>query len=324
VRPFAEFLVAMLPLDVSGRRAVDETLADWRHEAAEAQTVVGRVAAGVRGLTAVVVAVTVVAARDVASADTFRIAGAVAGAAVLMGIGFSYRRFEVQAALLAERGLNDASLFVMWASMLLPAISLCIPLALLAPPVRQVATRSLIGPCVVLTAISAFNLGWMTPHANQWFRETTWAIFRPAVPEPHVPRSLARGLAEYTVADLVREVGQGGAQSRRAAGQLNSRAVLLAMVPVCLILGVQARRLGIARRWRFGAGLLAWVTLSAGWFVGIVGGSVVVNLLVGQSEFLVLLRPWAVPFVCSSIALAIAWLAQQATSRQDDGQPIFN
>jgi hypothetical protein len=99
--------------------------------------------------------------------------------------------------------------------------------------------------------------------------------------------------------------------------------VLLAMVPVCLILGVQARRLGIARRWRFGAGLLAWVTLFAGWFAAILVGSAVVDLLLAPHEFPALL-PWAIPLVCSSLALALAALAHKATSRRDDAQPMFN
>lgn len=61
MRPFAEFLVAMLPLDASGRRAVDETLADWRHEAAEARTLAAHVVTAVRGAAAVAVTVAAVA-----------------------------------------------------------------------------------------------------------------------------------------------------------------------------------------------------------------------------------------------------------------------
>lgn len=310
--PVVELVVDMLPLDAGGRRAVDETLADWRHEAREAQTMVGRLVAGALGAAAVTVAVASVALRDVTSAATFRIAGAVVGAACLMSIGFSYRRFESYAAELSQLGLADARLIGLWASLLPPAAAFCIPLALLAPPVRRVATRSLIGPCVVLMAISAFNLGWITPQANQWFRETSWAMFRPAIPEQLVPRSTTRNLAEYTVADLVREVRQGGAQSRRATATLNSLAVLLAMVPVCLVLGVQARRLGVARRWRVGAGLLAWVTFAAGYATAIF----VARIVTAGSPRLFSL--WLVPLVCAAIAFGLARSVSAATSRRDE------
>jgi hypothetical protein len=305
--PVVELVVDMLPLDPPGRRAVDETLADWRHEVGEARTMAGRLVAGARGAAAVTVAVASVAVRDVTSASTFGIAGAVAGAACLMSIGFTYRTFESYAAELSQLGLADARLIGLWASLLPPAVAFCIPLALLAPPVRRVATRSLIGPCVVLMAISAFNLGWIVPQANQRFRETSWAMFRPAVPEQLVPRSVARGIAEYTVADLVREVRQGGAQSRRATATLNSGAVLLAMVPVCLVLGVQARRLGTVRRWRVGAGLLAWVTFAT---------AILVSIATAGS--LRLFSMWLVPLVCAAIAFGLARLVSATTTRHDE------
>ena len=89
-----EFLVDMLPLDPPGRRAVDETLADWRHEAGEARTMAGRVAATTRGSAAVAVAVLSVTARDAFSLQTLRVVVLVVGAACLMAIGFRFRSFE--------------------------------------------------------------------------------------------------------------------------------------------------------------------------------------------------------------------------------------
>jgi hypothetical protein len=164
-------------------------------------------------------------------------------------------------------------------------------------------------------AISAFNLGWIVPQTNQWFRETSWAMFRPAVPEQLVPRSVARGIAEYTVADLVREVRQGGAQSRRATATLNSGVVLLAMVPVCLVLGVQARRLGTVRRWRVGAGLLAWVTFAAGYATAIL-------VSIATAGSLRLFSLWLVPLVCAATAFGLARFVSALTTGHDEALTV--
>jgi hypothetical protein len=306
VRRVIASVVDILPLDTRGRRAVDETLADWKHEAGEARTIAGRLVAGVRGAAAVAVAVTSVAVRDVTSAETFGIVGLVAGSALLMGIGLTYRSFEDHAGYLAARGLTDAPLLGMWSAMLPQTVSLCIPLTLLAPPVRRAATRSLIGPCVILMALSAANLGWIGPQAHQWLRQTTFDLLQrhDGAANFGTPR-LPRGSAEYTAVDLVRHHHAGGARAQRAATDLNRRGAMLVMVPVCLVLGVQARRLGTARRWRAGAGLLAWSAFAIGYIV-----ATLIAILTADS--LRLFSLWLAPLVCAAIAFGLARLVSAA------------
>jgi len=346
MRRVVEFVVAMLPLDASGRRAVDETLADWRHEASEAQTGASRLATAVRGFLAVVVAVSSVVARDLTSLQTLRIVGVVAGSACLMATGFTYRNFERYAAEIAELGVADANLVGLWASMLPAASSFCVYLALLAPPVRRVTTRSLMGPCLVLMVMSAVNLGWVTPAATQWFRQANVDIYRQwAPPAPSQPpgghegrpygpsagadgsRHMPRGIAEFTVFELVREVRSTGARAQEATMNLSSRATVLAMVPICLLLGVHARRLGAARRWKVGSGLLAWVTFISGAVIAVFAALAGAELFRGQLsigfyEARTQFSVWLVPVVCGSMAFALARVAHWAGRDRDDGQPI--
>jgi hypothetical protein len=67
MKPSAAILRA-LPLDARGRRAVEEVLADWRHESALAPTPILRAAVTARAGVALIVAMTMVTLRDVGHA----------------------------------------------------------------------------------------------------------------------------------------------------------------------------------------------------------------------------------------------------------------
>ena len=70
MRQFAEFIVAMVPIDAEARRAIDETLADWRYEGGMAGSTLARALVAATGLWALVSVVVRAALVDVQRAGT--------------------------------------------------------------------------------------------------------------------------------------------------------------------------------------------------------------------------------------------------------------
>jgi len=85
VRRLVEFLVGMLPLDAAGRRAVDETMADWKHEAQRASTMTSRAAISLRSALAVVATLARLTGRDLMAPRTWLLVASVVGVALASG-----------------------------------------------------------------------------------------------------------------------------------------------------------------------------------------------------------------------------------------------
>jgi len=171
------------------------------------------------------------------------------------------------------------------------------------------------------------NLAWLTPEANQWFRETTYAMLRPEAPVTSASVS-ARGHAEYTITDLIAEARVHGPAGTRAHRHLHARAAILLMVPVAMLICVQARRFTASRRWRYGGGGLAWMVMASGYMVATVAGAVVYDWLLQHSYVVVadvvaLYRPWLAPMTCAGMALVLAWFAHRAEPRREQARPVF-
>lgn len=264
MRRAAALFVDMLPLDAAGRRAVDETMADWRYEADRASDLLPRSVVAVRNLLALVATLVRLIGRDILTLRAWLLAASVFGVAIVVSLLFSARPFVSYANDLVAHGHRGAPLFLLWASLLPQALSIALPLALLAPPVRRIGRHSLVGVAIVITLLSAFNLAWLTPAANQWFRETTYAMLRADAPVTSASSRVSRGLAEYTLADLISEVRLNGRADERVQRHLHSCAAILLTVPVAVLVGVQARRYTASRRWRYGGGGVAWLVMLSG------------------------------------------------------------
>jgi hypothetical protein len=302
----------MLPIDEIGRRAVDETLADWHHEAGEATTTGRRMLAALHGALGIAIVLGSVTTRDLGSLRTLRQVGASVGLAMLIGLPF----FALPvAAYMVQSGVPALTALGLMATLIPAALTATLPLALLTPPMARPGGMSLVGAGLLIAVLSAVNLGWVAPNANQHFRETAFSILNPS-PSSSTPR---RGDAELTVAHLMRDMRQGGPPAIRAVNVLTERAMPLAMVPVCLLIGTQARRFVRARRWQRGAGRLAWGVTLAGTVLATVGVNAAIALVARTEpatwQLPAAYRPVLVPLVCLFGAVALAWSAHRTETR---------
>jgi hypothetical protein len=168
---------------------------------------------------------------------------------------------------------------------------------------------------ILLSAFSLANLGWASPNANQQFREMSYRVLYPSE-----PTNVPRGNAELTATDLIRGVQQDGSSRARAMAILGERTRLLVLVPVCLLIGTQARRLVRARRWSRGAGVVAWSVMIAGWLIASGVAGVASALLVQRQQLEAWymfepLRPLLVPVACGAGGILLAWCAHRTEVR---------
>ena len=244
-----EFLADMLPLDEAGRRAVDETLADWRCEANDATTSGGRLLVDVIGTAAVVGAITRLAFDEVRMPGSWQLFARVVGLALTVSAMIAM--IGAWSTLAAAEWPTAVTLLVA----LLPiTLGSYLPLVALTPPFRLQRGVPVLGVCLLLGAIAAANLGWVTPVAKLSFRVNAVDVLAAHVREAPVPRSDP----ERSVPALAGRAMAGGFDGASAAYVLSERAALGATAPAFLLLGIQARRFSRHRRWRHAGGLLAW------------------------------------------------------------------
>jgi hypothetical protein len=167
--------------------------------------------------------------------------------------------------------------------------------------------------------LSAANLGWIAPQSNQAFRELQAAIANVNL-GPHGNWAVTpKGLAERTVPELFalpQSIRHGYA---RVLQTLNTRAAYVLMVPFCLLLGAQARRLSRARGWRSGSAPIAWFGTAV-----VCGGAITTSrtayrVLFHQpsalSEMFLVLQAWAVPAAAALTAIVLARVATRCEHR---------
>ncbi len=242
-------LLSVLPVDHSGRRVFDETLADWRREAANVSGHLARLAVSVRAIVSVVRGVVMISAREAFNrhglASLGRL-GAWSAMAVLLFVAFNFNRAipvqGVHHALQRAIGLEAIVLgSVSWVVALLPLLAF-----MSAASGRQHTARiPRLGPAVVAGVVMLGAMGWAMPAANQAWRETMFALNGGTGP-------IAQGINERSMVELVGLLTS--SQFSSAASALNLRLVFIVAVPVLLVLGLTARSLG--GRWRLAASVL--------------------------------------------------------------------
>jgi hypothetical protein len=310
-----EFLFGMLPLDPSGRRAVDETLADWRHEADAARTMAGRVRTACAGAVSVVSVVSRVTLFAVARPATSWLCAA----ALLLGITLSLAMIEVTVFPTVARPVPPALALELRLLLLPMALAVCLPLAVLTPPFIGRHLGSAAPVCLLLMLASVGNLGWLLPDANQAFRQRVVGHHNPAQAGFDQPTSLPRGYNELSVAALLdRSRWSGDADAQKA---LNSRAVLLLMLPVCLLVGHQARRLAHMRSWRLAGLVIAWGTTAMGWATAYPMAGIVREILALPAAFDGY-AVWLMPTVCLAAATLFSALAGRINPSTDSARVV--
>lgn len=249
-------LLSLLLPDETSRRALEETLADWREERARAESVLPYVLVHVRGCFAVVRVVAGITTRGFLLTETWRvvvgsIAVAAAGSLIFIpGIWIGMK-------------WDPAAASVMWASwFLVPQVML----PLLAPAAAigfgmRTQRGGTLPATVLLTALTMGLVGWGVPASNQAYRtvvaqQARATRFDLAIRLNRGEIVLNRGEfvpvegpAELTIGELIRHQRPSRSWNVDAIlGQLSMRGALVLAVPTFFLLGITVRGT-LLRRW---------------------------------------------------------------------------
>lgn len=261
----------LLILNVPGRRAIDETVADWRYEMANARSHTARVVASVRGALAVARVVLNLGVRDLAAGDTWKTTATICGLALVWSglvVASSLGTAATSHPLLASVALTQGVYLLPGTFVVGLALAALIPMV---PRGRQVP---IVAVGLLCSGITLANLQFIVPDANQAFRElAAGAATRTAAPDRLRP-ALGRGVAELSTTDLARRVWRAAPDSAPARRQLLIHGFLVAAPPILLLFSLHVRRLA-SGRWSYrlsGLGALAAATVAYAAVHKVVGG----------------------------------------------------
>ncbi len=306
MRRLIEFLVDMLPLDANGRRAVDETLADWRHEVRATTTSGDRLLADVAGTAAVVGAIVRLALDEVRMPASWLVLARLVGLALTVSALIAM--IGAWSTLVAAGWPTAVTLF---AALLPITLGNYLPLVALTPSFRVQRGVPVLGVCLLLGAIATANLGWVTPAAKLSLRVNAVDSRVDRVSAAPTPT----GDSERSAPALADRMMAGGFEGASAAYVISERAALSATAPAFFLLGIQARRFSRYRGWWHAGGLLAWGVAAIAAFPAVLAvmelRETLRTLFFYPANELLLLRFWIVPIV----ALAAAgWMARRSTA----------
>jgi hypothetical protein len=222
-------LRAHLVMSARNRRAIDETLADWAFERERAASPARRLLVDVRGgaaVTAALLCVAAVEARQRSSWATVAFAGLIAG-------GFSVGTLWAMVPVFLSQ-FPLSVVLLLSAAMVPSGMTVCLAPVLAALLLRQGV--AVLGTMTAAVAVMIVLAGWITPEANQWFRQTSFVAGTQTVAGAQV---LPRGANELTLIDLV--AGASGMRpelAEAARRQLVLKAGLIAWTAAgCLLAG---------------------------------------------------------------------------------------
>jgi hypothetical protein len=247
--------VDLLVPDEPGRRAIEETLDDWREERARAGSPSARVMVNLRGLFSMLRVLCTVPLRDIIGIEVWRLFALTLLAATIPAlIPLTIYVGNLPGALTISE--------LVWLSVLLlpNAIATFAPLALaLGLGLKRDRAAPVLATILVSVVFLIVMSGWIVPTANQRFRlsvlQTSAGQSRPA-PAP--------GLTELNAAQLATLAFEGSTSDRRNAQRvINVRLALIVAAPSMFLLGLAVRDRFGARRWRLAqaAGPVAVVAL---------------------------------------------------------------
>jgi hypothetical protein len=229
--------------DQTGRRAIEEAVADWRQAQASAGTVGQRVVADAQGAVSLIrvfalVTTTQLGARDVWGPFTWAVvvSAAVGGASTIPNL-LSAR---------VSASLSDVAILAILIMPVSVAVFFPIVVASGLGAHRHRATP-LAGQVVLAAVLGVMLTGWVVPAANHAFMHRVLLVLNPAGEARVVSGPTASSLQEL-LADLRSDRP---AAASAAAQQLRHRAALALAGPTLLVLGVAVRRRWAPRNsWR--------------------------------------------------------------------------
>lgn len=187
--------------------------------------------------------------------------------------------------------------------------ALGIALATMTPQLAGVRRIPVLSTSLVVMLLMMMTVGWVIPESNQAFRRHVAAGSGRSEP--------ARGLAERPVPELIEAAQYKGVAAEAARRRLAQLGWLVVLPPALLLLGVQARRFTRGRRWRFGAGALAWSTLVAAYGLGAMASEAmrwaVLSNAYGVGAWIPVLGLWV---ALAFVVVATLVLARLATRRE--------
>jgi hypothetical protein len=298
-----------------GRRAIEETLADWRKERGRADSIVRVCAIDARGLLALNRVLAGMVLKDMATGQLWRmlfLTIVVSAAASLVMI------VPYLAGLPASSATPNSLLAAL---MLVPnGLASVMPLMLsLGLGLRRDRPAPVMGIVVVTMAFLVVMFGWGVPMANQAFRELVSSSFWDWTVPPPVP-----GLAELTLPGLVDVVRHGNLiDGLNALRVLNVRTSLVVAAPVVFFLGLAIRNLLRNRYWRLAQALGPLVTI----------GLTMLGTAVAAAAFNAIdwplaerARPfnpdiWATIVLASLVTVALALFTKPGTGKLGNPEP---
>lgn len=256
---FAELLI---PNDC-GRRALDETIADWRKERSSAASGFDRIVVDVRTAAGILRVFLLVAREGLVRGEVWR---------------FLVCTIFAAAALAAVQVIPSAA--TASGATVLEILSL-FPVAMVVSGVVTGAfgfglkkDRPFPGLPLILAAVllMVLSVGFLVPELNQYYREAVFA----RLADSDAAAALPRGTSETSVVELVRlaTTNEGGSLPARRA--LEHHLAVIIAAPTMLLLGAALRgRISTRRKWRtaqIAGGLGAFVVFIVGGAAGAVLG----------------------------------------------------
>jgi len=234
----ARWFLNVLPVDETGRRVFDETLADWKSEAARASGLLGSVIVSLRAVVSVLRSVVMISWRELSSREGLAPLVRLATwsiVSVLLFVAFNWNQSIPVNGVPVAIGPTAVWLrSVNWILALMPLLAF-----VSAASGRRTSRAPRLGPALVAGVVMLGAMGWAMPAANQVWRELMFALNGGI-------GTIPRGINERSIVELIGMLPEGNPGSVVAG--LNVRMMFMVAVPVMLALGVTARSLNGRRR----------------------------------------------------------------------------
>lgn len=235
----AQWFLGLLPVDQSGRRVFDETLADWKSEATKASGPQGSATVSLRAVASVLRSIAMISSKELSTrkglAPLLRLA-TWSFVSVLVFVAFNWNwSIPVEG---VQVQIGSTAVLLGSVSSVLAFLPL-VAFVSTATGRRGGAQVPRLGPALVAGLVMLGAMGWGMPAANQAWRELMFALSGGS-------GAISPGINERSIVELIGMLP--GEKLGKVIAGLNVRLMFMVAVPVMLVLGVTARSLQGRRR----------------------------------------------------------------------------